>query len=109
MFVQGHHTLEELRQLTKALTQKRIWLRHQAIVLAKQGRSAPEIARALGCSRRAVQSWVAKYNRRGLQGLQEAPHTGRPPRLAGPGSASVPTAPRGRAEARGRHLHTPGH
>ena len=40
MFVQNHHSLEELQRLTKALTKKRIWLRHQAVVLAKQGHSA---------------------------------------------------------------------
>jgi transposase len=84
MFVQDHHTLEELQQRTKALTKKRIWLRHQAVVLAKQGHSAPEIAQVLGCSRRAVQTWVAQYNQGGVPALQERPHTGRPPRLAGP-------------------------
>jgi transposase len=84
MFVQDHHTLEELQRLTKALTKKRIWLRHQAVVLAKQGRDAPAIAQALGCSRRAVQTWVAQYNQGGISALQERPHTGRPPRLAGP-------------------------
>src|SRR5512147_1148396 len=84
MFVQDHHALEELQRLTKALTQKRIWLRHQAVILAKQGHSAPEIAQALGCSRRAVQTWVARYNQGGVPALQERPHTGRPPRLAGP-------------------------
>ena len=36
--------LEELQRLTKALTKKRIWLRHQAVVLAQQGHSAPAIA-----------------------------------------------------------------
>jgi transposase len=84
MFVQNHHSLEELQQRTKALTQKRIWLRYQAVVLAQQGHSAPEIARVLGCSRRAVQTWVAQYNQGGLPALQERPHTGRPPRLAEP-------------------------
>jgi transposase len=84
MFVQDHHALEELQHLTKALTRKRIWLRYQAVVLAKQGHSAPEIAQVLGCSRRAVQNWVAQYNRGGLPALQEQPHTGRPPRLTGP-------------------------
>ena len=49
MFVQNHHSFEELQRLTKALTKKRIWLRHQAVVLAKQGHSAPAIARASGC------------------------------------------------------------
>ena len=84
MFVQDHHTLEELQQLAKALTKKRIWLRYQAVVLAKQGHSALAIAHALGCSRRAVQTWVAQYNQGGVPALQEQPHTGRPPRLAGP-------------------------
>ena len=87
MFVQNHHSLEELQRLTKALTKKRIWLRHQAVVLAKQGHSAPAIARALGCSRPAVQAWVDRYNQGGLAALQERPHTGRPPRLA---AADVP-------------------
>ena len=84
MFVENHQTLEELQQLNKTLIGKRIWLRHQAVVLAMQGQPAPAIARALGCSRRAVQAWVARYNRGGVAALQERPHTGRPPRLAGP-------------------------
>ena len=87
MFVQNHHSLKELQRLTKALTKKRIWLRHQAVVLAKQGHSALAIARALGCSHRAVQAWVGRYNQGGLAALQERPHTGRPPRLA---AADVP-------------------
>ena len=104
MFVQSHHSLEELQRLTKALTKKRIWLRHQAVVLAKQGHSAPAIARALGCSRRAVQTWVGRYNQRGLAALQERPHTGRPPRLArrmcrGSETASRPGPPSRMASA----------
>src|SRR5512135_24711 len=84
MFVQDHHSLEELQQLTKALAKKRIWLRYQAVVLAKQGHSAPDIAHTLSCSRRAVQTWIAKYNHGGVPALHERPHTGRPPRLVGP-------------------------
>jgi putative transposase len=95
MFVANHQTLEELQRLTRALTQKRIRLRHQAVVLAMQGRSAEAIARALGCSRRAVQAWVARYNRGGVAALRERPHTGRPPRLA---QADVPRS-RERLEA----------
>ena len=87
MHVENHQTLEELQRLTKPLAQKRIWLRHQAVVLAMQGQPAPAIARALGCSRRAVQARVGRYNRGGVAALQERPHTGRPPRLA---EADVP-------------------
>jgi transposase len=84
MHVQDHLTLAELQQAARAIPQKRIWLRFQAVILAQQGRSAPEIARTLGCSRRAVQSWIARYNRGGVQALHERPHTGRPARLTGP-------------------------
>src|SRR4051812_44462473 len=84
MVVQEYHSLEELQQLSKAIVKRRIWLRYQAVVLAKQGHSAPAIAQILGSSRRAVQGWVARYNQGGVAALQERPHTGRPPRLAGP-------------------------
>ena len=88
MFVQNHHSLEELQRLTKALTKKRIWLRHQAVVLAKQGHSAPAIARASWDALAApFRPWVDRYNQGGLAALQERPHTGRPPRLA---AADVP-------------------
>jgi transposase len=84
MDVRDHHSLEELQRLAKAVALKRTWLRYQAVILAKQGRPAPDIAHALGCSRRAVQAWISKYNHGGVQALQERSRSGRPPRLAGP-------------------------
>ena len=84
MHVHDHRPLEELQRLAKAVDQKRVWLRYQAVILAVQGRSAAGVAAALGCSVRAVQGWVARYNRGGPDALRERPHTGRPPRLAGP-------------------------
>jgi transposase len=84
MHGQDHLTPDELRQAARAMTEKRTWLRFQAVILAQQGRSAPQMAQDLGCSRRAVQSWVARYNRGGVQALHERPHTGRPARLTGP-------------------------
>jgi transposase len=84
MHVQDHLTLDELQQAARAITNRRIWLRFQAVILALQGRTAPQIAQALGCCRRVVQNWVARSNRGGLQALHERPHTGRPARLTGP-------------------------
>jgi putative transposase len=81
MFVADHHTLEQLRDAAQAIPQKRLWRRVQAVVLAKQGRAAHDIASALGCSLRAVKNWVAQYNRGGLEALHEQPRSGRPPRL----------------------------
>lgn len=84
MHVHQHLSLDELQRLAKTITRKRVWVRYQAVVLAAQGRSAPEVAQALSCSPRAAQKWVARYNQGGSQALAERAHTGRPPRLAGP-------------------------
>jgi transposase len=82
MYVEGHQTLEHLQGLAQTIPQKRVWRRFQAVILAKQGWTAAEIAQSLGCSRRAVKNWVAQYNRGGVAALRERPHPGRPSRLA---------------------------
>jgi putative transposase len=81
MFVADHHTLEQLHDLAQATPQKRLWRRIQTVVLAKQGRTAQDIADALGCSLKAVKNWVARYNRGGIPALHERPRRGRPPLL----------------------------
>jgi transposase len=82
MHVHDHLTAEQLRDLAKAHAHDhRTWVRYQAVVLAQAGRTAEGIAESLGCSRRAVQQWVARYNDGGPDALLERPHTGRPPRL----------------------------
>jgi transposase len=81
MFVADHHTLPQLQDRAQAIPQKRLWRRVQALILAKQGRTAEDIAQALGCSLRAVKNWVAQYNRGDLAALHERPRSGRPPRL----------------------------
>jgi transposase len=82
--VHDHLPLDELQRLAQKITRKRVWVRYQAVILATQGRSATAIAQALGCRPRAVQTWITRYNRGGPQALDERPHPGRPPRLAGP-------------------------
>jgi transposase len=81
MFVADHHTPEQLHHFAQAIPQKRLWRRVQAVALAKQGRTARDIADALGCSLKAVKNWVAQYNRGGIEALHERPRGGRPPRL----------------------------
>ena len=81
MFVADHHTLPQPQDLAQAIPQKRLSRRVQALVLAKQGRTAEDIAQALGCSLRAVKHWVAQYNRGDIAALHERPRSGRPPRL----------------------------
>jgi transposase len=81
MHVEDRDSLERLQEVARERRNTRAWTRTQAIVLAKQGDTAVRIAYGLGCSRRAVQTWVAAYNGGGLEALQERPHPGRSPIL----------------------------
>lgn len=81
MHVADHLTTEQLRALADASPGRRRFLRIRAVILAAEGRTAPEVAAALGCSRRAAQAWVARYNAEGAAGFEERPRTGRPPFL----------------------------
>jgi transposase len=65
MPVHDHLSLDESRLLAKASAEKQVWVRYQVVILAAQGRSASEVASALGCGVRAVQGWVVRYNRGG--------------------------------------------
>lgn len=53
----------------------------QAVVLARCGKTAPQVAEATGMSRRPVRAWVARYNQGGVAGLRGKAHPGKPPRL----------------------------
>src|SRR3954451_7136705 len=77
MRVEDHDPLDRLQEAARGHRNTRTWPRVQAVILAKQGDPAPQIARALGVSRRAVQAWVATYNRAGLEALPDRPHPGR--------------------------------
>jgi transposase len=77
MHIEEHDPLDRLQEAARGCRNTRTWPRVQAIILAKQGDTAPAIARALGVSRRAVQAWAATYNRGGLEALPDRPHRGR--------------------------------
>jgi transposase len=82
MHVEDRHGLDELRRLARSQSNARMRIRVQAIVLAKRGRTAEEIAAALGASRRPVQEWVRRYNQSGVDGLQRRPGQGRHQKLS---------------------------
>jgi len=52
--------------------------RAQIIWRASQGQSTPEIAKQLEVSERMVRNRLHRFNEQGLQGLEEAPRSGRP-------------------------------
>lgn len=77
MRVEDRHGVDELRREARGQKDVRIRIRLQAIVLAKQGRTAEEIASALNASRRPVQEWVRRYNQSGVEGLRRRAGQGR--------------------------------
>jgi transposase len=58
-------------------------LRIRAVCQIEQGAHPEDIAQALGMTRAAVYSWLAKYRQGGLAALRAKPVPGRPPTLSG--------------------------
>lgn len=82
MHVEDRHGLDELRREARSQNDARMRIRLQAIVLARQDRTAEEIAESLGASRRPVQTWVRRYNQSGVEGLRRRPGQGRREKLS---------------------------
>ncbi len=69
-----------LRSWTRAgTTEQRQALRARIILRAGEGASHAAIAQELGCSVPTVLLWRRRFKERGLPGLADAPHRGRPP------------------------------
>lgn len=71
MHVKAYHSLEQLQELAKQQKDARLRVQLQAIVLAKEKKPAPEIAKSLGHGRRTVQQWLHDYNAGGIDGLAD--------------------------------------
>ncbi len=78
MNVKNRHSPEELHSLYRATTEGRLARRIQAVWLARRGLTCPEIMEVTGASRRTVQQWIARYNRGGIEALEDGPRSGRP-------------------------------
>lgn len=81
MTVNKRHIIKQLFQLSKSEKNKRIAVRIQAIALASQGLTCPQIIQMTGYPRRTIQRWVSKYNDEGIEGLIDKKRIGRPARL----------------------------
>src|SRR5258708_34638957 len=53
--------------------------RARIILQSSQGQRVPAIARALDLCEPTVRVWIKRFNERGMPGLADAPHRGRPP------------------------------
>jgi transposase len=81
MHVVDRLSLKELRERLSSEPYGALRTRLQAVVLAKEGHTAPAIARNLGVSRRTVQDWVRWYNREGMERLGGKVAPGKAPPL----------------------------
>ena len=71
MYVANHLSSEKLKGIAKQQSQAKLLLRLQAVVLAQDGHTAPEIAKILSVTYRSIQYWIQRYNRQGLDGLRD--------------------------------------
>src|SRR5450755_1775993 len=71
----------ELSTALGATRRVREWRRYRAVLLADEGRTAPEIAATLQVSEASIYNWLAAWRHEGLAGLHEGVHPGLAPRL----------------------------
>jgi putative transposase len=81
MNIKEHHTSEQLLSLYKSEPNSKLARRIQGVYLAHNGHSCPEIIQITGACRRAVQQWIQKYNRGGIEALKDKPRPGKPTTL----------------------------
>lgn len=73
----------EERESVKRVSQSRtaaarLVERAKIVALAAQGARVPAIAQALHLNQRTVRLWLRRFNAAGIEGLQDAPRSGRP-------------------------------
>lgn len=64
----------------------RVALRAHMVLLSDRGFTVPQIAAIHACGQDVVRTWLHRYEREGISGLEDEPRSGRPPKdpLAGP-------------------------
>jgi len=81
-----------LRQQLKATSDARTYRRTLAVLELDRGRSAADIAAMLGVTRQSVHNWASAFLRDpDPAALRDEDHTGRPPLLAEPTEALLPS------------------
>jgi transposase len=77
MRVVSHHTVAELRQFIRREERAPMVRRLQAVLGALEGETCSLLASRVQLSERSVRGWVRRYNRQGLDGLEDRPGRGR--------------------------------
>lgn len=76
--VSGEDRRELERIVRAASSEVRMVERARIVLAASEGLTTEQIAQRVGCSERTVKKWRPRYERRGLEGLSDAPRSGRP-------------------------------
>src|SRR2546423_9200749 len=83
-----HLTAEQRQELQRVSRQEvgRVALRAHMVLLSDRGFTVPQIAAIHACGQDVVRTWLHRYEREGMAGLEDEPRSGRPlkVRLAGP-------------------------
>ena len=81
MNVKTHHTSDQLLKMYKTESTLRLARRIHGVYLANRGHTCQEIMQITGACRRAIQQWVQKYNKGGIEALKDKPRPGKPTTL----------------------------
>lgn len=81
MHIQAHEPIKQLQRLRRLKSHRAIATRRQMVILAQRGHTAPQVASSVGMSRRVVQTWVQRYNAKGVDGLWDRVRPGQPTKL----------------------------
>jgi transposase len=80
----GDYSIEKLRREACRCEDSRQARRLLGLAMALEGASREVAATAAGMTRQTLRDWVIRFNERGIEGLQDKPKSGRPPRLKEP-------------------------
>src|SRR5215469_5917115 len=83
------HLTESQRDELQVISRQaigRVALRAHMVLLSDRGFTVPQIAAIHACGQDVVLTWLHRYERKGVSGLEDEPRSGRPPKdpLAGP-------------------------
>src|SRR6266576_5410967 len=81
LVISGRTAVQTLQQEIQRSEEARYDHRLHGVLLVAQGVTCPEVAALLGDAPRSVEYWVHRFQEKGLVGLLDGEHAGRPRRL----------------------------